>query len=79
MLTLIMPTQEKNSGQTLESWKQIAAHLNRSERTVRRWEVAEGLPVRRREHQNKMQSSPIHMRSMNGTSVVSGRNSVQHR
>jgi hypothetical protein len=53
MLTLSMPAQEKNPGQTLESWKQIAAHLNRSERTVRRWEVAEGLPVRRREHQKQ--------------------------
>src|SRR5215831_8045515 len=38
---------------TLESWKQIAAHLNRSERTVRRWEATEGLPVRRREHQKQ--------------------------
>jgi hypothetical protein len=36
--------------QRLESWKQIAAHLNRSERTVRRWEEAEGLPVHRHEH-----------------------------
>lgn len=34
----------------LESWKQIAAHLNRSERTVRRWEEVEGLPVHRHEH-----------------------------
>ena len=48
-----MAAQEKNRGETLESWKQIAAHLNRSERTVRRWEVAEGLPVRRREHQKQ--------------------------
>src|SRR5689334_16878157 len=40
----------KARGATLESWKQIAAHLNRSERTVRRWEAVEGLPVRRREH-----------------------------
>jgi putative lumazine-binding protein len=39
--------------QTLESWKQIAAYLNRSERTVRRWEAAEGLPVHRREHQKQ--------------------------
>jgi hypothetical protein len=37
-------------GETLESWKQIAAHLHRSERTVRRWEASEGLPVHRREH-----------------------------
>jgi hypothetical protein len=35
---------------TLESWKQIAAYLDRSERTVRRWEASEGLPVHRREH-----------------------------
>jgi hypothetical protein len=40
----------KALGETLESWKQIAAHLNRSERTVRRWEASEGLPVHRREH-----------------------------
>jgi TolB-like protein len=33
----------------LESWKEIAAYLNRSVRTVRRWE-AEGLPVRRHMH-----------------------------
>ena len=36
---------------TLESWKQIAAYLDRSERTVRRWEASEGLPVHRREHE----------------------------
>jgi hypothetical protein len=35
---------------TLESWKQIAAYLERSERTVRRWEATEGLPVHRRGH-----------------------------
>lgn len=46
-------TPEKNPEETLESWKQIAAHLKRSERTVRRWEAAEGLPVRRREHQKQ--------------------------
>ncbi len=43
---------ETNTPQkTLESWKQIAAYLDRSERTVRRWEASEGLPVHRREHQ----------------------------
>jgi DNA-binding transcriptional regulator YiaG len=39
--------------ETLESWKQIAAYLNRSERTVRRWEASEGLPVHRRGHQKQ--------------------------
>src|SRR4029453_7968718 len=38
---------------TLESWKQIAAYLDRSERTVRRWEASEGLPVHRRGHQKQ--------------------------
>ncbi len=54
ILVLSMGTQEKSPpGEALESWKQIAAHLNRSERAVRRWEAAEGLPVRRREHQKQ--------------------------
>lgn len=45
---------ERNSPQkTLESWKQIAAYLDRSERTVRRWEATEGLPVHRREHEKQ--------------------------
>jgi Putative lumazine-binding len=45
---------ERNTPQkTLESWKQIAAYLDRSERTVRRWEAAEGLPVHRREHEKQ--------------------------
>jgi hypothetical protein len=35
----------------LDSWKAIAAHLKRDERTVRRWEKSEGLPVRRELHQ----------------------------
>jgi Putative lumazine-binding len=38
---------------TLESWKQIAGYLDRSERTVRRWEASEGLPVHRREHEKQ--------------------------
>jgi Putative lumazine-binding len=43
---------ERNTPQKmLESWKQIAAFLERSERTVRRWEELEGLPIHRRGHQ----------------------------
>ncbi|HEY2809409.1 MAG TPA: tetratricopeptide repeat protein [Steroidobacteraceae bacterium] len=34
----------------LDSWKQIARHLGRSVRTVRRWEQLEDLPVRRHVH-----------------------------
>jgi Tol biopolymer transport system component len=37
----------------LESWKTIAAYLNRSERTVRRWEAHEGLPVHRLIHDKR--------------------------
>jgi len=35
---------------TLDSWKEIAAFLNRGVRTVQRWEKTEGLPVRRHQH-----------------------------
>jgi TolB-like protein/Tfp pilus assembly protein PilF len=35
----------------LESWKEIAGHLRRGVRTVRRWERDEGLPVHRQMHQ----------------------------
>ena len=34
----------------LDSWKEIAAYLNRGVRTVRRWEREEGLPVHRHVH-----------------------------
>ena len=34
----------------LESWKEIATYLNRSVRTVHRWEKEEGLPVHRQLH-----------------------------
>ena len=37
----------------LDSWKAIAAHLNRDVRTVRRWEKSEGLPVHRHLHQSQ--------------------------
>lgn len=36
----------------LNSWKEIAAYLKHSERTVRRWE-SEGLPVHRHAHKKK--------------------------
>ena len=34
----------------LDSWKEIAAYVNRGVRTVRRWEHEEGLPVHRKMH-----------------------------
>ena len=41
---------ETPAANRLDSWKEIAAHLRRAERTVRRWEQSEGLPVRRHAH-----------------------------
>jgi hypothetical protein len=37
----------------LESWKEIAAYLRRGERTARRWEMTEALPVHRQLHAQK--------------------------
>lgn len=37
-------------GDRLESWREIARYLRRRERTVRRWEETEGLPVHRLTH-----------------------------
>lgn len=37
-------------GDRLDSWKEIAAYLRRSPRTVQRWERLEGLPVHRLVH-----------------------------
>src|ERR1700758_2147067 len=36
----------------LNSWKEIARYLNRSVRTVRRWEEQEDLPVHRHMHRS---------------------------
>jgi Tol biopolymer transport system component len=40
-------------GDRLDSWKEIAVYLARSERTVRRWEEREGLPVHRLVHDKR--------------------------
>src|SRR5258708_8965622 len=42
-----------DSTQRLDSWKEIATYLGRSERTVRRWEDSEGLPVHRLQHEKR--------------------------
>ncbi len=43
----------KNDPDRLDSWKAIAKFLNRSVRTVRRWEAQEGLPVHRHMHRSQ--------------------------
>jgi Tol biopolymer transport system component len=47
----VPPTDD--SPDRLDSWKQIAAHLGKSERTVRRWQQTEGLPVHKHPHQQR--------------------------
>jgi TolB-like protein/Tfp pilus assembly protein PilF len=37
----------------LDSWKEIAAYLRRGERTARRWERTEGLPIHRHHHESR--------------------------
>ena len=46
------PAVHRNPAATdcLDSWKEIAAHLKRTVRTVQRWEKQEGLPVYRHPH-----------------------------
>ena len=44
------PSSSPQPERRLESWKEIAAYLNRDARTVRRWERSEGLPVHRHRH-----------------------------
>lgn len=46
-------TEVHDNEQPLESWKEIAAYLKRTERTVKRWEKEEGLPVQRHMHQSR--------------------------
>jgi TolB-like protein/Flp pilus assembly protein TadD len=47
-----LPERPTSARDRLDSWKEIAAYLNCSERTVRRWEK-EGLPVHRHAHKKK--------------------------
>jgi len=42
-----------DSSELLNSWKEIAAYLNRGVRTVQRWEIELGLPVRRPRGKNR--------------------------
>ncbi len=44
---------EPSGGLRLIGWKRIAAHLGCSERTARRWEQEEDLPVHRQQHESR--------------------------
>ncbi|MAP95480.1 MAG: hypothetical protein CMK07_11055 [Ponticaulis sp.] len=43
----------QEAGERLIGWKRIALHLGCGERTARRWEAEEGLPVHRQTHETK--------------------------
>ena len=47
---LTVGTDTSRREDRLDSWKEIAAYLNRSVRTLHRWEKDEGLPVHRHQH-----------------------------
>jgi Tol biopolymer transport system component len=47
--------QRERDERTLESWKEIAAYLQRDAKTARKWEKEEALPVHR--HSHKLRSS----------------------
>src|SRR3954462_13576809 len=49
----------------LDSWKEIASYLGRSEKTVRRWEKSEELPVHRLRHE-KPSSVYAYSRELDG-------------
>ena len=46
----LLETETSRREDRLDSWKEIAAYLNRSVRTLHRWEKDEGLPVHRHQH-----------------------------
>ncbi|MGB6688076.1 MAG: hypothetical protein WBE76_09575 [Terracidiphilus sp.] len=47
------PSAEKPAEKHLDSWKEIAAYLNRDVATVQRWEKREGMPVHRHLHNKR--------------------------
>lgn len=48
-----MSPEQHPMGRRLDSWKEIAAYLNRTDRTVHQWEEREGLPVHRQQHEKR--------------------------
>jgi Tol biopolymer transport system component len=51
--TVATPPSERASEARLDSWKEIAAYLNRDVTTVQRWEKREGMPVHRHLHEKR--------------------------
>jgi TolB-like protein/Tfp pilus assembly protein PilF len=51
--TVAIPPLEGTPERRLDSWKEIAAYLNRDVTTVQRWEKREGMPVHRHVHASR--------------------------
>ena len=49
----VVPPSAQASADRLDSWKEIAAYLNRDVTTVQRWEKREGMPVHRHLHDKR--------------------------
>ncbi len=47
------PPSERPTEELLDSWKEIAAYLERDVTTVQRWEKREGMPVHRHVHDKR--------------------------
>src|SRR5580658_10270781 len=47
------PASEKTAESRLDSWKEIAAYLNRDVTTAQRWEKRESMPVHRHVHDKR--------------------------
>lgn len=62
-------------GQRLDSWKEIASYLDRSVRTVKRWERLEGLPARRHQHER---SSSVYAYTAELDAWAAGREPQRH-
>ena len=49
----VIPPSDRQAEERLDSWKEIAAYLNRDVTTVQRWEKREGMPVHRHVHDKR--------------------------
>ncbi len=49
----IPPVEKPSDKRRLDSWKEIAAYVNRDVTTVQRWEKREGMPVHRHLHEKR--------------------------
>src|SRR5882672_9394413 len=61
-----VPLGESRPDNFLDSWKEIAAYLEREVRTVQRWEKKEGPPYTDKSTKNWVRCMPLSLRLMRG-------------